>query len=101
MFLCCRVITVFQQQAGIVCDNLSLVSVTDSHRWDAVSTGGNGYLTGAGVNPGVTTGNHPNPKQSGEGNRSTDNTCCSALMQRKPRAVSSQLMICRILVNYF
>jgi len=42
--------------------------VTDSHRWDAVSTGGNAYLTGAGVNPGLTTGNHPNPKQSGEGN---------------------------------
>ncbi len=51
------------------------MSVTDSHRWDAVSAGGNGYLTGAGVDPGVTAGNHPTPKQSGEGNRSTDSTC--------------------------
>lgn len=75
MFLCCRVITVCFQQAGKVCDNLAPVSVTDSHRWDAVSAGGNGYLTGAGVDPGVTTGNHPNPKQSCEGNHSTDNTC--------------------------
>lgn len=46
-----------------MCDN-----PTDSHRWDAVSAGGNGYLTGAGVNTGVTTGNHPDPKQSGEAN---------------------------------